>query len=64
MNGHDYVKIQITITYIPEGKFWQSGLLTKTHNLILPIETIDVDLIAQFIKTNIQEITNVVQTES
>jgi hypothetical protein len=56
MSGHDYVKIQIIITYVPEGKFWQSGLLQRTHILELPIETLDIDKLTNFIQTNIKEI--------
>ena len=61
---HDYVKIHLTITYVPKNQLWRDGLLTQTHTLTLPVETIDTNLIAKFIQTNIQEIQNVVQTEN
>jgi hypothetical protein len=62
MSGHDYVKVQIIITYVPEGKFWKSGLLQRTHILELPIELLDTDKLNHFIVDNIQEIKHELQT--
>ena len=60
---HDYVKIHLTITYIPQNQLWRDGLLTNTHTLTLPIEILDIDKLTNFILKNIKEIQDVVQIQ-